>query len=132
MSDPNGLKITQEMIKDIQIDGTSTIAYVWPKPGTSGNSPKIGHAVGVEDWDWVVGTGTYVDTIDTKFWEIAVSFAVIALAMLGAVVAASLWISRSITRPLSSPYRPEQRTRRIGPCASGVPGRRRRTGSFAV
>ena len=102
MSDPNGLKITQEMIKDIQIDGTSTIAYVWPKPGTSGNSPKIGHAVGVEDWDWVVGTGTYVDTIDTKFWKIAVSFAVIALAMLGAVVATSLWISRSITRPLSS------------------------------
>ncbi|WP_160166781.1 methyl-accepting chemotaxis protein [Caenispirillum salinarum] len=102
LADPNGVQILREMINGVKTGGTAYVEYIWPKPAINADAPKISYAAEFAEWDWVVGTGVYVDTIDTKFWAVALPYIAIALVMLGAVLAGALWISRSITRPLSA------------------------------
>jgi two-component system NarL family sensor kinase len=37
--------------------------YVWEKPSSSESSDKLGYAVGLEKWQWMIGTGAYIDDI---------------------------------------------------------------------
>jgi two-component system NarL family sensor kinase len=37
--------------------------YVWEKPSSSERSDKIGYAVGLDKWQWMLGTGAYIDDI---------------------------------------------------------------------
>ena len=48
------------------------IEYDWPKPGPGGGGarvPKISYVRRFEAWDWVLGTGVYVDDIETDVGE---------------------------------------------------------------
>jgi len=38
-----------------------------PKPGEKGEYPKLSAVIGIPEWDWAIGTGTYVDDIETAF-----------------------------------------------------------------
>lgn len=43
------------------------VAYSWPKPGTNGLSeeqPKLSYVRHFAPWNWVIGTGFYIDDID--------------------------------------------------------------------
>lgn len=73
-----------------------------PNLGPPGNAPKIGYSTKIDQWNWIIATGVYIDTIDRKFWNAAYSYIAIAVAMLAIVLAGALWISRSITRPLAT------------------------------
>ncbi|WP_343864180.1 methyl-accepting chemotaxis protein, partial [Caenispirillum bisanense] len=101
LKDPNGVFIVREMVAAVDKTGEAVIEYIWPKPSINGNAPKIGYAIEVPEWKLIIGTGIYVDTIDQKFWSVAGPYLAIALVMLGVVVAIALWISKSITRPMS-------------------------------
>ncbi len=37
--------------------------YVWEKPSSNERSDKIGYAVGLDKWQWMLGTGAYIDDI---------------------------------------------------------------------
>ncbi len=37
------------------------VDYVWPKPGKDGLQPKLSYVRKIKDWDWILGTGIYVD-----------------------------------------------------------------------
>jgi len=40
--------------------------YLWYKPSKGKAEPKLGYAVGLSDWHWMLGTGLYVDDIDDR------------------------------------------------------------------
>ncbi len=45
-------------------DGEGFVDYLWPKPtkdGLSSEQPKLSYVRRVAEWDWVIGTGIYVD-----------------------------------------------------------------------
>ncbi len=83
--------------------GGGTVDYYWPKPGGDEDVAflKTSYAQVFEPWQMMLGTGTYMDDIQTKVQSIVIS-AIIqgAIAMLLAIGAA-LVIVRSITKPLS-------------------------------
>ena len=60
MTDPNGVKIIQELIKVARAGG-GWVDYVWPYPKTKINEPKVGYADGV-DSTWWLGSGMYTKT----------------------------------------------------------------------
>ncbi len=70
MTDPNGVKIVQEERKAVQNHDGGFISYVWDKPSsqkTSLNvtfqkpSPKTTFMKGIDDWQWMIGAGVYLD-----------------------------------------------------------------------
>lgn len=50
------------------------VAYEWPKPKKEGGVtaelyPKLSYVKGFEPWNWIVGSGVYVDDLNAAFWR---------------------------------------------------------------
>jgi len=41
------------------------VDYYWPKYGADKPQPKVSFVKRFNKWDWVIGTGMYIDDIDT-------------------------------------------------------------------
>jgi len=51
-------------------EGGGFVRYQWPKPSTAAETPKLAYAISMPRWNWVVGTGLYLDDIDTALAEV--------------------------------------------------------------
>ena len=67
--DPNGKPLFMEMIDVVKRGGAGFVPYEWPKPGMDKPQPKLSHVVGFAPWGWIVGTGVYVDDLQTQIWN---------------------------------------------------------------
>jgi len=65
LQDPNGDYVIRNLIR-IAKAGGGFHAYVWNKPSTSELASKVGHAVFLDKWKWMIGTGLYVDDVETE------------------------------------------------------------------
>ncbi|MGB1155470.1 MAG: cache domain-containing protein [Alphaproteobacteria bacterium] len=65
MQDPNGNLVIQGLIARAQ-EGGGYHSYIWNKPSTGTEEPKIGYAKGIESWGWMLGTGLYLDDIRSE------------------------------------------------------------------
>ncbi len=61
---PKGKKVIQEMIKIVKNHGRGFVNYSWDKLNSSTLSPKISFVAGIPEWQWVIGAGVYLDTVD--------------------------------------------------------------------
>jgi two-component system sensor histidine kinase ChiS len=62
VTDPNGVKITQEVINVSQsTEQGGFINYIWVKPSTGVLTPKLSYARYFPKWDWIIGVGVYLD-----------------------------------------------------------------------
>ncbi|GGB40522.1 chemotaxis protein [Roseibium aquae] len=100
-SDENGVMIVQELLRHARGDGGS-VAYDWPKTPGAEPERKIGWGAGFSPWDWMIGTGVYVDDIETAYWREA--FLVLSVAIGGAIMALGVagFALHSTIRPLQS------------------------------
>lgn len=64
VTDSRGTKIVQEMIR-LAKKGSGYLEYVMPKLDDKRPAPKLSYTVGLPEWKWYVGTGIYVDEIET-------------------------------------------------------------------
>jgi PAS domain S-box-containing protein len=71
MEDADGIKVIQEERRAVENPEGDFIRYRWPKPGAKEPSPKISFLKGVPDWEWMVGTGVYVDEMEPVIAEMA-------------------------------------------------------------
>jgi methyl-accepting chemotaxis protein len=71
MTDPNGVKVTQELIAAAKKDG-DFVYYTWPHATTRRNEPKISYAAPLRlgSMEIVLGTGTYIPVIEASKREI--------------------------------------------------------------
>lgn len=77
-------------------------SYLWPKAGSDKPQPKLTVAKPFEPWGWVVGTGVYMDDLNGAFMEDVIGMAVVLLVALMILMALSLFVGRSIIRPLDT------------------------------
>jgi methyl-accepting chemotaxis protein len=82
--------------------GGGFIQYHRHKPGQTVPMPKLSYAVAFEPWGWIVGTGLYIDDVDTLFWSEARKTGALGALVLLTVVGLAIVIGRSISRPLAS------------------------------
>ena len=61
--DSKGKKIVREFIKIVKEKGSGFVRYVWPRPSTHKSSPKISFIKGFPKWEWIIGSGLYLDDI---------------------------------------------------------------------
>lgn len=65
-TDPNGKKVIAELIEVSKQEEGGYVEYVWNKPIVNRLSPKISYAKAFTPWNWMVGTGVYLDTIEAE------------------------------------------------------------------
>lgn len=63
VTDVNGMKIVQELIKAAQ-SGGGYVSYVIPKFGSDRSAPKLSYVEGIPEWQWYVGHGVFVDELN--------------------------------------------------------------------
>jgi two-component system NarL family sensor kinase len=96
MRDVNGTLVIQSLIARAH-EGGGFVRYVWNKPSIGGLAPKLGYAVSLPGWNWMLGTGIYLDDVQaamarvdeqvtenvtTTMWWIA-GIAVLSVALIG-------------------------------------------------
>jgi len=67
--DPNGKKLFVEFVKVCEKDGEGFVDYMWPKPGEDKPVAKLSFVRLFKPWNWVVGTGVYLETAEARFKE---------------------------------------------------------------
>ncbi|MGM0952399.1 MAG: methyl-accepting chemotaxis protein [Pseudomonadota bacterium] len=75
-------------------------SYLWPKAGSSKPQPKLTIVKSFEPWGWVIGTGVYMDDLNSAFMTDVIRMAIVTIVAFLILIALSLLISRSITSPL--------------------------------
>ena len=99
--DPNGKHLFVEMVNVCRKDGAGFVDYMWPKPGVDEPQPKISYVKLFPQWQWVIGSGIYVDDIEKEisslFTPIFITIALITIAGIGLA-----WLmARSIAQPIN-------------------------------
>ncbi|MBZ0155719.1 MAG: methyl-accepting chemotaxis protein [Alphaproteobacteria bacterium] len=64
LRDPNGVYILKEIVRVCRENGEGFVAYSWKTPNDERLQPKISYAKAIGKWNWIVGTGIYVNDID--------------------------------------------------------------------
>ncbi|MFH1154412.1 MAG: cache domain-containing protein [Pseudomonadota bacterium] len=62
--DFNGVKVVQNLISAAKTEEGAYVFYSWRKPDTGEERPKVSFSKGVSDWQWMVGTGVYIDDVE--------------------------------------------------------------------
>ncbi len=62
LKDPNGDLVIQNLIRVAQAGG-GFHRYYWEKPSIGEVVDKIGYAIALDRWKWMVGTGIYIDDV---------------------------------------------------------------------
>jgi len=99
LTDPDGVKLIAGLIEAAQRGG-DYLRYRFPRPGSTEPSPKLSYAQMVPGWNWVIGTGVYVDDISTAFQSIAWRLGGLSIAVLLVGLGLAFIIARGITRPI--------------------------------
>lgn len=85
----DGQFLFSEIVKLAKAKGEGIIHYSWPKPGFDEPVDKISYVKMFEPWGWVIGTGVYIDNVQTTFMQEATKQAIIfaiGTLLLGAAV----------------------------------------------
>lgn len=64
--DPNGVPYMENMFKAAQNEGGGFVDFSYPKPGEKESLPKRNYVLEFKPYQWIVGTGSWIDYIDTE------------------------------------------------------------------
>ena len=97
--DPDGVLLFVDMVNIVKKQGEGFIPYKWPKPGKDKPVDKIAYVKGFDKWQWIVGSGVYIDTIEAAFSSLRTHVIITAVVIIALLVALSYLIANSILRP---------------------------------
>ena len=69
LADPTGKKFVQAIVDDTEATGEAFSDYLWPKPVFDDPVPKLSYMIRFDPWQWIIGTGVYVETSEQEAME---------------------------------------------------------------
>ncbi len=102
MKDPNGKQLFIEMVKIAREKGEGLVEYQWSKPGAAEPVDKISYVKLVKEWDWVVGSGIYVDDVKAEVTRMRVQIIGVASVLALLVFVFGWLVARRIKRTLDT------------------------------
>ncbi len=100
--DPNGIFMFIEMANVAKKEGQGFVNYMWPKPGYDKPVPKISYVKLFEKWDWIIGTGIYVNDIEEELSALTskvIMFLIVAILL---AIFAGYIIALKISEPIKT------------------------------
>jgi methyl-accepting chemotaxis protein len=115
LQDPTGLYLYQEIVKTANKnkDG-GLVKYMWEKPGKKEPQQKFSYVQNFVQWDWIIGTGAYVDDIEadvalmeekTKEEINSIIISILIFSLVSIIIVYliySLLINKMIIKPLNN------------------------------
>lgn len=100
VEDSNGVKLFSEMIQVARTQGSGTVGYLWPKPGETVDSEKLSYVIGFDSWNWLVGTGVYIDDVRAVQAEMLRNVLIGIGALIVVSVGLAMFMATSIAKPI--------------------------------
>ena len=97
--DHNGVQLIRGLISQARAGG-GVVHYDWPRADSDTPVAKIGYAVPFEPWQWLIGTGVYVDDLDAEFMRKLQQVALLTCLVLIVTVGVAALVAGSIIRGL--------------------------------
>ncbi len=98
--DPSGKQLFVEFTAICKDKGEGFVDYLWPRAGETKAVPKLSYVKLFKPWGWVVGSGLYVDDVQSEIlalqWKIIAAIAVLVAAILAFAAA----VASTIVKPL--------------------------------
>lgn len=99
-TDSNGTPLFQLMLDRTEQNERATVNYIWELPDSSELGPKITRVRTFTPWQWVIGSGVYIDDVAAQLWAQFWRLALFATGLSVPLLLVFLVIIRSIVRPL--------------------------------
>ena len=99
--DPDGTYLFMEMVKIVRQQGEGSVPYKWPKPGFDKPVDKISYVKGFEPWQWILGSGVYLDSIEEDYIELRNLMMIDVVVILIILAILITLISKSILHPVN-------------------------------
>ncbi|MBI4979152.1 MAG: methyl-accepting chemotaxis protein [Spirochaetes bacterium] len=101
------------MVDMCERQGEGFVIYDWPRPGTTKAVPKLSYVRAYKPLNWIVGTGVYIDDIDTavaakkvqmaaELFSTAATIIIAALLLLAIAAVVAYMLAQRITLPLKA------------------------------
>ena len=100
IKDPSGKRLFVDFVETVKQHGAGFVSYEWPKPGAADPQPKLSYVVGFQPWNWVIGTGVYVDDLRQQLWSSAERTIAIALVVILCVGGLTITLAGRISSAL--------------------------------
>jgi len=99
VKDPDGTALFIDMVNIVRAKGQGFVPYKWPKPGVDEPVDKISFVKGFTPWQWIIGSGTYLDDVDTTFATQRNTLLAYALVLVVIIIFLAYFIGKSIIVP---------------------------------
>ncbi len=102
LKDAKGKEFFTEFIVLVSKQGAGFVDYYWTKPGSDKPVPKLSYVAGFEPWGWIVGTGIYLEDVDTELARQARTQLAIALGIFIVMIPFAVSLIRDLSRSIRS------------------------------
>ncbi|MBK8337604.1 MAG: bacteriohemerythrin [Sterolibacteriaceae bacterium] len=99
-ADPAGRKVFVLFVEAVRRERQGFVSYSWPVPNSKESVDKTSFVQGFEPWQWVIGSGVYLDDVGSAFLQRAKFNLLMALAVVVLLAAAAHWIRRCMLAKL--------------------------------
>jgi len=99
VKDPDGTALFIDMVNIVRAKGEGFVPYKWPKPGVDVPVDKISFVKGFTPWQWIIGSGSYIDDIDASFAKQQASLLFYAVILILAIMILGYFLGKSIILP---------------------------------
>jgi methyl-accepting chemotaxis protein len=103
--DPNGKYIFREFARATKEKGEGFVDYMWPRAGNTKPVPKISFVKLHREWNWIIGTGIYVDDVNTETTKMQWRLIIGALLCTALILGMAYFVSRKIKQALGRAVR---------------------------
>jgi methyl-accepting chemotaxis protein len=98
--DSDGEFLFVTFVNIVKKGGEGFHEYKWAKPGFDKPVPKISYVKGLKEWEWLIGSGLYMDDVEAEISEIKSKFTYILLLTSLAAMVLGLFVARKISVPV--------------------------------
>jgi methyl-accepting chemotaxis protein len=99
-TDKKGFKLWDAFVEIGKGPGKGYVEYWFPRAGQDEPKPKMAYLMAVPQWQWIVGTGVYIDDIDEAVRQAVIGDLTLSALILLVVAIVAFFVSRSIIRQL--------------------------------
>lgn len=99
IKDPDGTPLFMNIVKVAREKGQGFVPYKWAKPGVDKPVDKISFVKSFTPWQWIIGSGTYIDDVDATFTSQRNLLLAYAIALISVIILLGFFIGKSIIIP---------------------------------
>lgn len=103
ISDPEGVYLFVEFVQVCEQEGAGYVPYHWQYyDDTTRIEPKLSYVASFEPWEWIIGTGVYINDVNESIAATRNRFLLWTLAILIVTIIPVVYIAKPIIRNVKS------------------------------